>query len=76
MYHFYAKRAGGNNSVRESEVEVIGIGVGTPTGIETTVAGSDKTAYFTLQGVRVSKPTTGGIYIRVSDGKADKVLLR
>ena len=76
LYHFYAKRAGGNNSVRESEVEVIGIGVGTPTGIETTVAGSGKTAYFTLQGVRVSKPTTGGIYIRVSDGKADKVLLR
>lgn len=76
LYHFYAKRTGGNNSVRESEVEVIGIGVSTPTGIDNAVVEGGKTAYFTLQGVRVSKPTTGGIYIRVSDGKADKVLLR
>lgn len=76
LYHFYAKRANGQDSILESEVEVIGIGVSTPTGIGNAVVEGGKTAYFTLQGVRVSKPTTGGIYIRVRDGKADKVLLK
>lgn len=30
--------------------------------------------YFNLQGVRVEKPAKGGIYIRVADGKASKVV--
>ena len=46
----------------------------TPTGVDGINAEEDGAEYFTLQGVKVLNPEKG-IYIRVLNGKADKVVL-
>ena len=46
----------------------------TPTGVDGINAEEDGAEYFTLQGVKVQNPEKG-IYIRVLNGKADKVVL-
>ncbi|MDE7080676.1 MAG: starch-binding protein [Muribaculaceae bacterium] len=47
------------------------------TGVEILTSDDDsEAAYFTLQGVRVAEPETGRIYIRVSGGKATKVMMK
>lgn len=42
-------------------------------GVE-TIETAGAATYFNLQGMRVEKPAKGGIYIRVADGKASKVV--
>ncbi|MCH5214684.1 MAG: hypothetical protein J1E97_05775, partial [Muribaculaceae bacterium] len=46
----------------------------TPTGVDGINADEDGAEYFTLQGVKVQNPERG-IYIRVINGKAEKVVL-
>ncbi|MCM1377243.1 MAG: choice-of-anchor J domain-containing protein [Clostridium sp.] len=47
------------------------------TGVETIeIAYPAETAYYTLQGLRVSEPTTPGIYVKVEGGKATKFIVR
>lgn len=58
----------------DTYIAVGGTSEGT-TGIEGVEAeGAAETMYFTLQGVRVHKPASGSLYIRVSDGKGAKIL--
>ncbi|MDE6196857.1 MAG: hypothetical protein K2F91_03195, partial [Muribaculaceae bacterium] len=47
-----------------------------PTGLNAVeVAGDTEAVYYNLQGVRVANPAAG-IYIRIADGKASKVVIR
>lgn len=39
-------------------------------------ASGDKADYYTIQGVKVAQPEESGLYIRVQDGKARKVLVK
>lgn len=44
--------------------------------VEEIRASGDAAAYYTIQGVRVDAPAENGLYIRVQDGKARKVLVK
>lgn len=47
----------------------------TVTGISQVEAASQEAVYFNLQGVKVANPV-GGLYIRVSGNKAEKVFVK
>lgn len=48
------------------------------TGIDDLIAdeAEGKTEWFTIQGIRVSEPTSPGIYVKVSGGKAEKIIIK
>ena len=49
---------------------------GTGTGVDNIVASDAPAAYYRLDGTRINSAPTSGIYIRVIDGKAEKLLAR
>lgn len=53
---------------------VVGGKADSSTGIESVGVGEGEARYYTLQGVRVYKPAPGALYIRVIDGKAEKIV--
>lgn len=56
-----------------SEVATMVFGAGT-SGIATVEAANATSVWYNLQGVRVAAPQKGGIYVKVADGKAVKVI--
>ncbi len=68
-----------NEYVRENMLKVeFADYIGIISGVE-NVNAADSTAevvYYTLQGVKVSNPAPGNVYIRIQDGKASKVIIK
>ena len=58
-------RSAGSNAVSTS-----------PSGIGSIAVESGNAVYYDLQGIRVDRPESGRIYIRVADGRASKVLVK
>ena len=46
------------------------------TAIKNIEADNAATAYYNLSGMRVDKPSAGGIYVKVSGGKAEKLIVK
>ena len=64
----------GSYSVK-ADFAAMTVTLSTPSGIDVPEASNENDAvYYNLQGVRVDNPT-GGVYIRIRNGKAEKVLI-
>lgn len=64
----------GSYSVK-ADFAAMTVTLSTPSGIDAPEASSENDdVYYNLQGVRVDNPT-GGVYIRIRNGKAEKVLI-
>lgn len=45
-------------------------------GIESAIADQETAIYFNIQGIRVSKPESEGVYIVVKGNKTEKLVMR